>query len=148
MNERKSTMTALLLAFSLALGVGSAFAQGGGTVPPGTIYFTWSGLTWTMDGSGGNKTALPAGVSGEPSRLLHGGQRWFLQFTAVAGTYPDGGQRHELFAIRGDGLLSVQLTDQADLEPFGNPGANPDSRFPAGRWTFSDSKVSWIAARW
>jgi hypothetical protein len=145
-SKEESTMTRrffVLASFGLvalaALSTPTALAQGGGAVPPGTIYFTWSGLTWTMDGSGGNKTSLPAGVSGEPSRLLHGGQRWFLTLQNVPGTYPDGGQRKDLFAIRGDGGSVVQLTNQADLEPspFGTP-----------RWTFTDSKVSWIAGRW
>src|SRR4051812_15575012 len=35
---------------------------------------------------------------GEPSYFLHGGQRWFLQIRAVAGSYPDGLGRHDVFA--------------------------------------------------
>jgi len=113
----------------------------GGIVPPGTIYFTHAGSTWSMNGDGSAKIPLPAGVSGAPSHQLHGGQRWFLQFQAVSGTYPDNSQRQELFVVRGDGLYGIQLTMQADLKPY------PLSPNPA-RWKFDDGQVSWVAARW
>jgi RNA polymerase sigma factor (sigma-70 family) len=123
----------------LGFAAAAALAQGG-QVPPGKIYFTHAGLTWSMNGDGSGKTALPAGVSGEPSRQLHGGQRWFLQFQPVGGTYPDGTVRQELFAFRGDGGYAIQLTSQPDLQPF------IDWMRPA-RWKFDDTKVSWVAAR-
>ncbi len=90
---------------------------GGGGSSTGTIYFNYQGRTNTMNVNGTAKTALPAGVRGYPSRLLHGGKRWFLQ-AANTGTetYPDGTQRRELFAIPDDGSTAVQLTNDLGLQ--------------------------------
>ncbi len=124
-------------------GGGGGGGGGGGAVDSGSVYFQDGGLVGSMNPDGSGKASLPAGVSGEPSRLLHGGQRWFLQTRQIAGeTYPPGedgiaGARRELFAIRGDGALAVQLTMQADLEPDEGP-----------RWTPGDTSVSWQARRW
>ncbi|UCG15861.1 MAG: PD40 domain-containing protein [Phycisphaerales bacterium] len=110
----------------------------------GTIYFRDcldpNGPLWRMNADGSDKTALPPGVRGEPSGQLHGDCRWFLDARGIPGaTYPDGGQRRELFAVRSDGL-SVQLTEQSDLEP---------SPF-AARWPVhaADRMISWVARRW
>ena len=79
-----------------------------------------------------------------PSHDLHGGYRWFVDVRAVSGTYPDGRPRHELFAVRDDASVAVQLTDQADLDP-GDPDNTPASNV---RWSPSDGQVSFIARRW
>lgn len=77
---------------------------GGGENLTGTVYFTFQGLTWTMDPDGTGKIPLPAGVGGEPSYALHGDLgRWFL--TVESG---------ELFAISQDGLVESPLTDPLD----------------------------------
>ena len=49
---------------------------GGGGAPTGVIYYTDGGLMWFMNPDGTNKTSLPAGVNGEPSRGMHAGRRW------------------------------------------------------------------------
>ena len=61
---------------------------------------------------------LPGGVEKEPSKATHGGRRWFLEVRNVAGTYPDGSQRLELFAVRDDVNedYTVQLTNSSELE--------------------------------
>jgi hypothetical protein len=131
----------MLLVFTLpVLPLPSLQAQGG-QVPPGKIYFIYAGSTWSMNGDGSSKVALPAVVTGEPSRQLHGGQRWFLQFQPVTGTYPDGSPRKALAAVRDDGAIGIVLANDADLQPF------PSWPNPA-RWKFDDSKVSWVAMRW
>ncbi|HEY3243002.1 MAG TPA: hypothetical protein VGM03_06580 [Phycisphaerae bacterium] len=78
--------------------------SGGGT-GGGTIYYTYAGVLNTMNSDGSNKTPLPAGVSGEPSYAFHGttNDRWFLHVA-------DG----ELYAVRGDAAMDVQLTDSFD----------------------------------
>lgn len=125
---------------------GGGGGGGGGEPLAGTIYF-WLGLRVDlaqMDPDGGNKTVLPVDVGGEPSRDLHGEQRWFLQLREFVGeSYPNGEVRRELFAVREDGdeNVAVQLTDQPDLEPLLVGGSVP-------RWGIGDVEVSWIARRW
>jgi hypothetical protein len=102
-----------------------------------------------MNPDGSGKTALPEGASsfanGEPSRGLHAGRRWYLSLRQIAGeTYPGSTIiRRELFAVRDDGAVAVQLTTQADLMP------TPDAINGSGaRWSPDDSIVSWSAKRW
>ncbi len=112
--------------------------SGGGGTGGGTIYFGYNGGTWTMNSDGSGKTLLPVG--GVPSRALHGGQRWFLNIQGIPGEfYPNGLQRGEIFAVRGDGnaAFTRQLTLQADLQPLGD-----------GQWMPGDAGISWIARRW
>jgi len=114
----------------------------GGSAPPGTIYFAFAGDYNTMNPDGTGKTALPDGVVGEPSRLLHGGKRWFLRSLGIPDeTYPDGNQRRETFALPDDGGAAIQLTDDPTLQQvFGTrwaPGETADSAVIAGfarRW--------------
>lgn len=119
---------------------GGGGGNGGGGTGGGKIYFSSADIGFTMmnpDGSG--KTPLPIG-GGEPSRLLHAGHRWFLSSDFIADEcYPNGHQRRELFARRDDGAVGVQLTTDAELEPYGGGGM---------RWEPGDVAVSWIARRW
>lgn len=78
-----------------------------------------------------NGTDKRADTSGEPSYLLHGGQRWFLQLRAVAGTNPDGRSRYEVFAVSHDGMSVVQLTD------------DPNFRTNGFRWLKNDEAISY-----
>lgn len=109
----------------------------------GTIHFLHLSAYWTMNSDGNNKTALPAGASGEPSRALFGGHCWLLQLRQIPGeSYPSHGPsptRREIFAVRDDGdpALTVQLTTQPDLETNGG-----------FRWVPGLARVSWIARRW
>lgn len=109
----------VVLAFA-ALGAASLQAAKPPPPPPpvgGTIYYTVGSQLWSMNPDGSGKTLLP--VVGEPSRLLHGGYRWFLQGRQV-GTYPNGKPHNEIFAVRGDGNESFtrQLTDSPVVEPL------------------------------
>jgi hypothetical protein len=105
-----------------------------------------------MNSDGSNKAALPAGVFGVPSRALHGGHRWFLEVRYGVGGefYPSGADRREIFAVRDDGAISVQLTDQGDLEPTpeyeGGPMEQGSHSIPA--WAPGDANISFIARRW
>ena len=56
-------------------------------------------------------------------------------------------QRHEVFAVRGDGQVEVQLTDDSSVEPW-KPG-DPSLALPS--WACDgivDGKVSYLAQRW
>jgi hypothetical protein len=58
------------------------------------------------DGDGNNAIF---GVAGSPSYELHDGHRWFLQYLASHPT------QNEIVAVRDDGGLTVQLTDDANF---------------------------------
>jgi len=160
--NRKGVKVVASFAVSLALALGwhglseraqAASSGTGGGTGGGTVYFIsyvvgQPGVLPVlnrMNSDGTGKTAVmvldSVSRSIEPSRGLHGGHGWFLQAQSIAGqTYPNGDPREELFAVRDDGL-SVQLTDQPDLQPF-------DSGAGFARWQGNDEFVSWIAARW
>lgn len=129
---------------------------GSGNTGGGTIYFTaGSGASfglYAMNSDGSGKTALPLNVEGSPSRLLHGGHRWFLTSRVVAGeTHPNGLRRGEMFAVRDDGNedFTVQLTDDPELDFLGSsvwlPGETADSALFSGLargWVFDG--VNWM----
>lgn len=134
----------ITLVLSVGWGPLSLAAQTG--TGGGTIYFSEYGQLYTMNSDGTGRTALPANVSGEPSRVLHGGHRRFLQKRQISGEfYPSGAVRSEWFAVRDDGneAFTKQLTDRPDLESTGN-----------SRWAMDatlntvDGLVSIIARRW
>jgi len=151
----------LLTSGTVIAGKGGRPGKGGGNdpePPSGTIYFLTEGLLVTMAADGSSKSALPPSVFGEPSQVLHGGRRWFLQLRDVGPFdaegdplpfYPDGDTRRELFAVREDGdeSMTVQLTD----DPTVKLGS-----FHAIRWTadvtesppLDDGAISWSAVRW
>ncbi|MCJ2670135.1 MAG: hypothetical protein LN416_06465 [Candidatus Thermoplasmatota archaeon] len=126
---------------------------GGGDPPPeGAVYFWQYGgegkEMWTMKADGSEKTKLGIypGIDqswedfGALSRLEHGGHHWFLRFEVVGGSYPSGQWIRELFAVRDDGTVEVQLTDDPALETF-NYGRALD-------WGIDDNTVTWSAKRW
>ncbi len=133
----KPLLAFALVAFAGALALAGKPSGGGGT-GGGTVYYSYQGGTWSMNADGTGKTALPAGVGGEPSIALHGGQRWFAQVRDIPGeTYPDGGKRKEIFAVRADGALVRQLTTGPDLQVL-----------DPVRWKPGDAGISWVARRW
>jgi hypothetical protein len=113
--------------------------------PAGTIYF-WADDSmghqgvWEMSADGSERNRLLNFVPSptEPSHDFHGGHRWFLDVSVIAGTYPDGDPQRGLFAVDDVGM-DVSLVVQADLEPFHSV-----------RWTRHDSDgfVSFVAQRW
>ncbi len=120
----------------------SAPVPAGRSVAGTIFYYDWwdpDGRLWRINADGSDPHPLPAGVRGEPSHRTHDGHRWFLTIREIPGErYPSGRPRTELFAVRDD-ALSVQLTNQADLEP---------SPF-ALRWLMhtEDRVISWVARR-
>jgi hypothetical protein len=146
--NRLHTLT-IFAAFALVVLACSAVnAQkgGSGSTGGGTIYFNAASGFSAMNSDGSAKIALPVAQWSEPSRVLHGGHRWFLQVQDVPteGTYPLShsvyNTRRELFAVRDDGG-SLQLTNQLDLE------ANSET-LASARWMPGDAQISWIARRW
>jgi hypothetical protein len=160
----------ILSLLSLALGAlvvhdapaakpGGGGGGGSGGTGGGTIYFTAGGYLagganfgiWSMNSDGSGKFALPLNVAGEPSRLLHGGHRWFLTRRPITGeTYPNGSGRREVFAVRDDGdeNFTVQLTNDPDLQfltqswaPGETAGTGLLSGF-ARRWVYDG--VDWV----
>jgi hypothetical protein len=101
---------------------------------------------WTMGSDGADKTLLV--VAGEPSRLLHGGFRWFLQRRPVPGTYPNGAGRNEIFAVRGDGneAFTRQLTDSPVVDAY--HGGQPLTLTGTATWLPGDVGISDIAREW
>ena len=89
--------------------------DGGDGVASGQIYFLSGGPAWVMNADGSEKTLS---VAGEPSRDVHSGYRWFLQIQPTAGTFPNGDARQEIFAVREDGVTSVQLTTDSNVKPI------------------------------
>ena len=128
--------------------------KGGEEPPPptGTIYYgdnDGSGYAlWKMNADGSEKTKLPVLYCeddgwtklGKLSRLKHNDHYWIVRFCGVEGLYPDGQARRELFAVRDDNAVSLQLTNDPDIQPEWyrrNLAWGPD-----------DVSISWGAKRW
>lgn len=135
------TLTALVVVGSSLSLAGKPGGGGGGsgTTGEGTIYFAARDLNGvyrlhTMNSDGSGKTALPLSGAGGPSRLLHGGHRWFISPRAIAETYPNGYPRYEQLAYRDDGdeSVSVQLTDDPTFLRFGTWNWAPAENAAAG----------------
>lgn len=97
------------------------------------------GCMWEIGGNGKQVRALPPGVSGEPSRQLHSGHRWF------AHVRPSGGRgdaesaiSHGLCVMRDDGL-TVALPLPVGVEPLAG-----SVRWPAHA---EDRALAWIGRR-
>ena len=78
------TMSIVGTSLSLAAKPGGSGGGGSGSTGGGTIYFWSGGGLNTMKSDGSGKTALPLNVAGTPSRMLHGGHRWFLTTRRIA----------------------------------------------------------------
>jgi hypothetical protein len=120
--------------------------------PAGTIYFQYNDgggqdmYTMLADGSEKTQLGIPLGIDqaredfGKISRLEHGGHYWFIRFELVGGHYPNGKLIREIFAVRDDGAVSVQLTDDPTLQ------AAPASR--AIIWGINDETIAWSGYKW
>ena len=120
----------------------------GGDTGGGTLYFTVpvvhnGGSTlqmWSMDANGSAKTPLPRyqgylGYLGmpEPSRLPHGGHRWFLE--AAEGT--------TLYAVRDDCDLDIDPSSPNRVVLVSDP--NMGLTTTVARWLPGDTAVSFRA---
>ncbi len=96
----------------------------GGPEPTGTVFFyadddypAVSGSNYDSDPNGNNRTdTFVLDKPAVPSNNLHGGAYWFATVRPAAGTYPDGRPRQEIFLEKEGGAVSVQFTDEFDLE--------------------------------
>jgi hypothetical protein len=136
--------TVMAFASSAEAQKGSTGGGGGGTTSAeGLIFFGahvgWDWHTWTMNRTGGSKTALSLIGWHEPSFLPHpsGGQHWMLGVYEVAGEfYHDGRQRMDMYAVRADGAASVRLT------------SHPNVEVQFGGWVPGDNKMYYAGVTW
>lgn len=120
--------------------------------PEGTIFFKYNdgnGVDmWSMKADGSEKIELGIDYCidrgwitfGTPSRLKHGDHYWFIRFQPVGGSYPDGQPIREIFAVRDDGALEVQLTNDPTLATFQYARALV--------WGINDTEITWSAQKW
>lgn len=116
-------------------------------VDSGVVYIKLDGDLYTMEPDGDDKTSV--GISGKPSAVPHGGERWFLQVQEIDGEqYPSGDPRHEVFAVTASGK-SVQVTDDESVEPLMPWGEDGYLKL---RWATdnqtADGKISYVGRRW
>jgi len=151
-------LLAPLAALAVMLTSSAASAKGKPPPPPppppvdsGTIYFNYNNgsaqQVCSMKPDGTSQTALPVlnAFGAEPSRVLHGGKRWFVTLQTIPNEFyppdPDGNlyARQELFAVSQRGEW-FQLTDNPAIEAF-----DP-------RWTLGaggvDGRITVVAYRW
>ncbi len=159
MHGRKALAYLALVAAAWLVPAGAALAGkpggGGGGTPQGTIYFSPSDQLTSicaMDGGGGNRTTLVAGLPGgltRASRLLHGGRRWFLRRETVPGESGPGGNanRMDFFAVREDGALRIRLTSDPAMDYWSNIGGQLSFDWAPDE-DASGATISCIARRW
>lgn len=127
----------------LATTVEAGKPGGTGGTGGGTIHYRFNDQSWSMNSDGSGKTqilaAQPSNVQREPSSLLHGGLRWFLELREVVGEiHPNGKARRAVYSVRGDGneAATRQLT------------ADPGLEIATTQWIPGDGEISWLARRW
>jgi hypothetical protein len=137
------------VAYNFTLAAKPSGGGSGGNNGGGTIYYSHWGQVYKMSPDGSGKTPLPAGVDGDPSRIVHGGNRWFLQSRTIEGEFYNADYaRREFFAVRGDGNVSIQLTSDPNLQIFElewAPGETASSALLSGlarRWVFDGT--NWV----
>ena len=153
---RVFTILTLVAASNLLLAAKPGGGGGGGDTSVGTIYFAGNVgdayLLQSMNADGSGKTLLPLNVLGTPSRLIHGGHRWFLASRRITDeSYPNGFPRYERIALRDDGdeSVTVQLTNDPELQflgiAFWAPGETAEVGLFCGfarRWVFDGTE--WV----
>lgn len=126
MNSRRTVLLSLVgLAAALAVGMETAHAGKKPPPPPvpgGKIWFTYHSSMWSMNTDGSGKAASPAAVGGasargDPTRLFHGGHRWFIGTQRLTGSYYTGTTltRSAIVAVRDDGAVVTELVNEPDL---------------------------------
>ena len=143
LTRHKRTRLVLLVAFAIGL-VGSGLVlagkpgSGGGTVPPGTIYFidfSSTYLSWSMKGDGSGKLQS---IGGQPSQQRHGNLRWFLQSQNDIST-----GKGQWFAVD-ENNATIQLTSESNRGWNGVPPswAKDDSFFSYS--SVYETETEWI----
>ena len=116
---------------------------GGGSVGTGTIYYNvYNEGQWSMNPDGSGKTPLPV-KGNDVSMALHpedGGDRWFLQFQKVDGSYPITMLPAEFWWGNLDDLTAVSFTGDPnvasawgnihfyfDIDSVDNDNGDPDT---------------------
>jgi hypothetical protein len=93
------------------------------------------------DGSDKTKTTVLDWGEKPLSRIKCGGHYWFLEFRTIEGQYyPDNLPRREIYAIRDDNTVTVQLTN--------DPNLAPDHRRQFPIWGHDNNYVTWAAMKW
>lgn len=120
---------------------------GGGPTPTGTIFFKYHDGTetavWTMNADGSSKTKTTTLDWGERplSRIKCGGYYWFLEFRTIENEYyHDDLPRREIYAVRDDNTVTVQLTN--------DPNLAHDYRRTYAIWGHDNSYITWAAMKW
>ncbi len=142
----KLGVAAVAVAATLVLQCGTAtLAAGPGRNGGGVIYITYQGIPHTMQDDGSGLAPVPGAPGGAPSRLRHGGKRWFVEFSEVPGEFypdflPDGTLKdftqRRVFVARSDAGDAVTLAISPDLDTLGV------------KWTVDDGQISWPGRRW
>ena len=145
MTVAAAALAAATIATGTALAGKPSAGGGGGSTGGGTIWFVTNDGAYTMNSDGSGKTIAPT-VWGLGSRgyefTTHGGHRWFLRRHPVSGAqYDPKRSQQEYFAVRDDGAMNVQLTDQADLDLLVPQQTD-------AHWTPDGLALSWVARRW
>jgi len=158
MRTIQSTTRWLGLALAGGIITFAALAQAGKPVKPpkpppgppvdtGVIYAQIAGDVYAIspDGSGQQYLFRPPAQVDVPrvvaSRLTHSGERWFVGWQGVDGTYPDGvSGRYRLIAMSESGAV-VPLHNDVMLQPS-------QGSYSSLRWMPGDGSVSWLAMRW
>ncbi|MHC4500501.1 MAG: TolB family protein [Planctomycetota bacterium] len=121
--------------------------------------FSWyanSSLLW----GGDTPKVVGVPITGGDQKLVYGSTELTIQFESTTGhtagdpfgdwwgIYVKKTQRRELFTVREDGQIEVQLTDDSDVQPW-MPG-DPSRALPS--WAthdgVADGKISYLAQRW
>jgi len=121
--------------------------------------FSWyanSSLLW----GGDTPEVIGVPITGGDQKLVYGSTELTIQFESTTGhaagdpfgdwwgIYVTKTQRHELFAVREDGLVEVQLTGDPNVQPW-SPG-DPSRALPS--WAthngVADGKISYVGQCW
>jgi len=118
---------------------GGGSGGGGGPTPTGEVYFRSAGGAGVMNADGSGKVAV---ADGEPSQVVHNGFRWHLQLQPISGQFfANGDPREEIFAVREDGAVAVQLTSDPTVQPLTFFETHPDFNWSVDQEVV-DGKIS------
>jgi Tol biopolymer transport system component len=139
---------------AITTAITDAAKPGGGSVPPGRIYYRWTSEVyadlegspwefrgwWSMNADGSDKQLTPYQPIWSDGRhhlsyLTHQGHRWYLEI----GPSPTYAQKSALFAVREDSDPDFTIVLQEAVELPGGPWPS------MCRWAKDDSFISFVA---